>query len=305
MHFQSVRLNDGSLLPTIAFGTGSSMKYEDDVTKYVQQAIDVGFCHIDTAAIYKTEENVGIAIRESGLSRSDLYITTKYGGETTIQESFQNSLSKLGIKHVDLYLIHFPEAVKDFEAAWREFEGFKNSRLATSIGVSNFNLEQLQTVYKTASIKPAVNQIEFHPYNYTSHKSLLDFCAQHGIIVEAYSSLTPITKYSGGPVDAPLKAAASRLGITPTQVIFLWVRSKGVVVVTTSRSKDRLQEYLAIEDLAPLTDEEIAAIDKAGANGPPSFFRRRYKTVLSLAAFLLWGLVKLSIVFFIFRRVAG
>ncbi|KAF5308974.1 hypothetical protein D9758_018486 [Tetrapyrgos nigripes] len=102
-------------------------------------------------------------------------------------------------------------------------------------------------------------------------KPIINYCQENGIVVEAYSSLAPITTYPGGPVDIPITAAALRLGITPTQVIFLWVRAKGAVIVTTTSSKERMKEYLAVNDLPPtsLTHEEIAAIDHAGANGPP------------------------------------
>ncbi|KAK7048634.1 Aldo/keto reductase [Favolaschia claudopus] len=268
MPFENVHLNDGNEIPAIAFGTGSEMKGKD-VTHYCAQALDSGFSHIDTAQYYGTEATVGQAIQESGLPRSDLYVTTKYHhGE--IQFSVRASLHYLKLQYLDLYLIHGPSLVPDLEAAWKQFERIKDDGLAKSIGVSNFSLEQLQSVVKTARILPAVHQISFNPYNYAQNKALLEYSAKHGIVTEAYSSLAPITKYPGGPVDAPVAAAAKRLGITPTQVILLWVKSKGVVIVTTSRTKSRLEEYIEVGDLPPLTDDEIAAIDAAGAKGPPS-----------------------------------
>ncbi|KAH7925587.1 Aldo/keto reductase [Leucogyrophana mollusca] len=262
-----VFLNDGNEMPTIAFGTGSTMKYKD-VTVYVQQAIEAGICHIDTAARYGTECSVGIAIEESGLKRSDLFVTSKYGGGD-IQLAVRESLSELGLDYLDLYLVHFPGLLTDYEANWREFEMIKEQGLAMSIGVSNFDLEKLQRIMNIARIKPAVNQIELHPYNYASHKTLLKYAASHGVAIAAYGSLCSLTTFAGGPVDAPIHAAARRLHVTPTQVIFSWVRSKGVTIVTTSRSKERLQEYLAVEDLPRLSREEIAAIDSAGAKGAP------------------------------------
>ncbi|KAG2039536.1 Aldo/keto reductase [Suillus americanus] len=268
----TVTLNDGNEFPIIAFGTGSSMIFKD-VTDYVGQAIENGFSHIDTAQFYRTEAYVGLAIKESGLPRSSLYITTKYSFDGPPREAIQQSLNKLGLSYVDLYLVHFPKLFSDFESGWQEFEKMKKDGLTRSIGVSNFTLEDLQKLLKTAVTKPAVNQIRFHPYNYASHKALLEYCAKQSITVEAYGSLNSITQNPGGPVDAVVNAAAKRIGATPNQVIFSWVRSKGVAIVTTSRSEERLQEYLAVEDLhheAPLTDEEIAAIDDAGAKGPPS-----------------------------------
>lgn len=267
MPFGTVTLNDGNEFPTIAFGTGSTMKFRD-VTDYVGQAIENGFSHIDTAQFYQTETYVGLAIKESGLPRSSLYITTKYSGPGKSQQAIQQSLNKIGISYVDLYLVHFPKLFS--ESVWQELEKMKKDGLTRSIGVSNFTLEDLQKLLKTAVTKPAVNQIKFHPYNYASHKALLEYCSKQNIIVEAYGSLYSITQNPGGPVDVVVNAAAERIGATPNQVIFSWVRSKGVSIVTTTRSKERLQEYLAVEDLPPLTAEEIAAIDDAGAKGPPS-----------------------------------
>ncbi|OAX44327.1 Aldo/keto reductase [Rhizopogon vinicolor AM-OR11-026] len=304
MPFGTVTLNDGNEFPTIAFGTGSTMKYKD-VTDYVGQAIENGFSHIDTAQFYQTESYVGLAIKETGLPRSSLYITTKYSGTGSSQEAIQQSLNNIGVSYLDLYLVHFPEVLPDFESGWQEFEKMKKDGLARSIGVSNFTVEQLQKLLKTAVIRPTVNQIDFHPYNYASHKTLLEYCAKQNILVEAYGSLNSITQNPGGPVDAVVDAAAKRIGATPNQVIFSWVRSKGVAIVTTSRNKERLEEYLAVEDLPPLTAEEIAAIDEAGAKGPPSQLLRevaklamQYKfgrspiLFMCLAAAVMLGLVR-------------
>jgi len=289
MPFGTIVLNDGNKIPAIAFGTGSNLKGHD-VCEYVEQALECGFTHIDAAAYYQNEYTVGTAIKESGLARSDLYITTKYS-RGDIQDSLDTSLTNLGLKQVDLYLIHRPAAVEqDFEGGWKAFEKIKEDGLAKSIGVSNFNVEQLQTILKTAKIKPAVNQIEFHPYNYAEQKPLLEFSAKHGIATEAYSSLSPITQMPGGPVDIPIAAAAKRIGATPTQVILSWVRSKGIVVVTTSKTKEHLQEYLAVPDLPPLTEEEILAIEEAGAKGYP---------FSSLSPYRVSGFRQLNALFFV------
>ncbi|KAJ7453143.1 NADP-dependent oxidoreductase domain-containing protein [Mycena latifolia] len=303
MPFGTVTLNDGKKIPAIAFGTGSIYKHTD-VTQLVNQALETGFSHIDTAAYYETEKYIGDVIRESGLSRSDLYITTKYLlGD--VQEGIQISLANLGLKYVDLYLIHQPRVVPDIDAAWKEFEAIQKDGLAKSIGVSNFTLEQLQKLVKSALVWPAVDQIELHPYNYAANKSLLEWSAQHGIVIEAYSSLSSITKFPGGPVDAPVAAAAARLGISATQVLLSWVRAKGAVIVTTSSNKGRLEEYMAVADLPPLSDAEIAAIDEAGAKGPPGILSsqllsvrgRRLTLKTALTAFLL---VFLALFFFHF-----
>ncbi|KAI0087780.1 Aldo/keto reductase, partial [Irpex rosettiformis] len=265
MPFGTVTLNDGNKIPTIAFGTGSKWK-GTDVTQYVEQALKVGFVHLDTAQFYRTEPYVGKAIERSGAQRENLYITTKYGGIGTPRWAITQSLKNLGIDSVDLYLIHTPKSV-NVHFTWLEFEKFKIEGLAKSIGVSNFDLEQLQKLVKESSIKPAVNQISLNPYNYEENKGLLAYAAKHDIIIEAYSSLAPITRYPGGPVDKPVNDAAKRLGATPTQVILAWVRSKGVVIVTTSSTEAHLREYLDVADLPALTEREIAAIDAAGAQG--------------------------------------
>ncbi|KAJ7143517.1 Aldo/keto reductase [Mycena crocata] len=274
MPYGTVTLNDGNEMPTIAYGTGSVLKGKD-VTALCQQAMEVGFSHIDTAQAYGTEETVGRAVRESALPRSDLFITSKYHhGE--IQMSVRVSLYLLKLQYLDLYLIHHPSFVRDLDFAWKQFERIKDDGLAKSIGVSNFNLEQLQNLVKVARILPAVNQISLNPYNYAENKDLIAYSAKHGIVTEAYSSLAPITKAPGGPVDAPVAAAAKRLGITPTQVILLWARSKGASIVTTSSSKEHLEEYMQVGDLPlDLTQDEIAAIDEAGAKGPPSVLVQR------------------------------
>ncbi|KAG6856967.1 hypothetical protein H0H87_011637 [Tephrocybe sp. NHM501043] len=303
MPFGNIKLNDGNQIPGIGFGSGSVNKGKD-VTDIVHQAIEAGFSHLDTAQAYQNEESVGEALRESGLAREELFVTTKYSSGL-IRNSFDESLRKvcvsgltlisrhpnpnipiqLGLTYVDLYLIHHPRTVlPDFEGSWRSFEKIKEDGLAKSVGVSNFDVEDLRAVVKIARIKPAVNQIEFHPYTYTKHKPLLEYAAKHGIVIEAYSSLAPITKFRGGPVDAPVEAAAKRLDITSNQVIFAWVRAKGAVIVTTSSKKERLEEYLAVADLPPLTDEEIQAIDEAGAKGPPRTIDTRLRVCIVLAA---------------------
>ncbi|KAF8811550.1 2,5-diketo-D-gluconic acid reductase [Phlegmacium glaucopus] len=299
MPFYDKELNDGNKIPSIAYGTGSVNK-GNDIHEYIELALDTGFSHIDTAQWYGNEQGVAIAIRESGLDRSDLFITTKYGGLGSVEDAIRSSLKKIEIKQLDLYLIHTPRVIEngDFEGIWRKFEGCKQEGLTKSIGVSNFTVEDLQNLLKIAHIKPAVNQIRLHPYNHAENAPLLDYHSKHGIVTEAYGSLASITSFPGGPVDVPVEKAAQRLGISPTQVIFLWVKAKGAVIVTTSSSKQHLEEYFAAGDLPPLTEEEVAAIDAAGAKGPPVtlrstkerlLVRRTWLLTSSLAFFALLG----------------
>lgn len=264
-------LNDGNQIPVLAFGTGSKFKSKD-VTAVVEQALEAGFSHIDTAAFYANEHFVGAAIRESGLSREDVWVTGKYdGSDDDVQGAVRTTLRKLGLAHLNLYLVHGLWTIvnDDVEKLWGHMVEVREAGLARSIGVSNFTLELLQRVVKTGKTVPAVNQIEFHPYNYASWKEALEFSAKHGIVTEAYGSLAPLTKYPGGPVDPVLATIARRIGGSPGQVLFKWVHAKGFVVVTTTERRSRLDEYLAVVHLPDLTPDEIEAIDKAGALGPP------------------------------------
>ncbi|EJD38895.1 Aldo/keto reductase [Auricularia subglabra TFB-10046 SS5] len=266
MSYGSVKLNDGRRAPRIAYGAGSVWKRED-VTPYVLQALREGFDHLDNAQYYGNEQYVGAAIAQSGLSRKDLFITSKFGFGN-VDEAIAASLSNLGVDYLDLYLIHNPiSAGDDIPGTWAALERVRARGQAISIGVSNFGVDHLTVLLASAQVVPVVNQIQLHPYNYAEQLASIELCARHGIVIEAYSSLTPITKTPGGPVDAPLARAAKRIGGTPAQVIFQWLRQKGFMIVTTSGKAERLQEYLAVPSLPPLTDEEITGIEEAGKQG--------------------------------------
>lgn len=266
MSYGSVKLNDGHKAPRIAYGAGSVWKRED-VTPYVLQALREGFDHLDNAQYYGNEKYVGAAIEQSGLSRKDLFITSKFGfGD--VDEAIAASLSNLGIDYLDLYLIHNPiSADGDIPGTWAGLERVHARGQAVSIGVSNFEVSHLEELLASANVVPAVNQIQLHPYNYAEQLSTIQLCAEKGIVIEAYSSLTPITKTPGGPVDAPLARAAARIGGTPAQVIFQWLRQKGFMIVTTSGKAERLQEYLAVPSLPSLSDDEVKDIEEGGKQG--------------------------------------
>ncbi|KIJ96922.1 hypothetical protein K443DRAFT_270581 [Laccaria amethystina LaAM-08-1] len=277
MPWDRVQLNDGHSIPGIGFGTWKLGNGRGSIDQ-VDQALSVGFSHIDTAQFYANEEQAGIAIRESGLARNDIFVTTKYSGVDglDIETSVQNSLMKLGLRYIDLYLIHFPWlAQPDIPTAWKKMEALKDQGLVKSIGVSNFEVYHLEILLASAKIKPAANQILLHPYVYAQQAPLLEYCAANNIAVEAYSVLIPVTSLPGGPVDAPLKSVADRLGASVDQVLLAWAKAKGVVVVTMSTKKYRLEGYLAAGDLV-LTPDDIARIDEAGAkqNFASVFLRR-------------------------------
>ncbi|KAF5391006.1 hypothetical protein D9757_004061 [Collybiopsis confluens] len=268
MPWKNVQLNSGYEMPTIAFGTWKLGNGQGTIDQ-VDQAINVGFNHVDTAQSYRNEQEAGQAIRESGLSRSDIFITTKYSGLNglDIKTSIQNSLNNLGVSYVDLYLIHHPSLARpDIPTAWKEMEELKLKGLVKSIGVSNFGVDDLARLLASAKIPPAANQILLHPYVYAQQAPIIDYAKKHDIVIEAYSSLIPLTQRPGGPVDVPVKEIAKKHNVAPEQVLLAWVNAKGAVCVTTSSKKDRLQRYLDAGDLK-LSDAEIEAIEAAGALG--------------------------------------
>ncbi|KAH9965267.1 Aldo/keto reductase [Russula dissimulans] len=290
MPWDLIKLNDGNFIPSIAFGTWGIGNGQSPIDQ-VEQAISVGFGHIDTAQAYRNEEEAGRAVRESGLARKDIYITTKYSGldGLDIETSIHNSLKNLGVEYVDLYLIHHPRLARpDIRTAWAEMEAIKRAGLTKSIGVSNFGVDDLKVLLASAKIKPAANQILLHPYVHTRQAPLLAFAAAHDIVSEAYSALIPITHQPGGPVDKLVNEIAQRLNATADQVLLAWVKAKGAVVVTTSSKKFRLEGYLAAADLQ-LSPADIEAIDLAGAKGA----RREafVKTVRVLAELMLVGAI--------------
>ncbi|KAL0958942.1 hypothetical protein HGRIS_014257 [Hohenbuehelia grisea] len=182
MPWEAHDLNDGNSIPGIAFGTWT-LGNGQGVIDQVDQAISVGFSHVDTAQSYRNEEEAGRAIRESGLSRAELFVTTKYSGLNglDIETSIQNSLKNLGISYVDLYLIHHPRlATPDIPTAWKKLEEIKAKGLAKSIGVSNFDVRDLEILLASAKVKPAANQILLHPYVYARQVPILEYAAKQG-----------------------------------------------------------------------------------------------------------------------------
>jgi len=261
-------LNSGYSIPSVAYGTGSMGSGQWPIDQ-ITQAFDTGFYHIDTAQLYRNEADVGTAITEFGLERSNIFITTKYSGlnRLDIPTSIRNSLDYLNTSYVDLYLIHNPKlAVPDIPTVWAQMEKVQEEGFARSIGVSNFNEKQLEILLSSARIKPAANQIYLHPYIYQQQSPTLEYAAKHDIVIEAYGALTPVTGEPGGPVDAPLNEIATRLGATADQVLLAWIKAKGAVAVTTSSKKTRLLSYLSAGDLE-LSAEDVKAIDAAGAIG--------------------------------------
>jgi len=264
---------DGNKLgiPVIGYGTGTEWYTGDqngpinhELVASIKLALSLGFTHLDAAEMYGTDKEIGVAINESGIPREKLFVTTKvYSGIQDPALSLNNSLARLKLDYVDLYLIHGPFfSGITIKEAWVKMEEVHKSGKAKAIGVSNFRPQDLDEILSIASVKPAVNQIEYNPY--LQQPDIVAACHKHGIIVEAYGPLTPLFRKSGGPIDAVLHEIASAHKKTPSQILLRWSTQKGNVVVTTSRNEGRLKDILDIFSFS-LTNEEIKKIDEEGS----------------------------------------
>lgn len=262
-----ITLNNGVTIPQLGFGVFKVRP--EDTRETTLAALNVGYRHIDTAQMYGNEVGVGEAVRESGLDRSEVFVTSKlnnpYHAPDDALAAFDQSLVDLDIGYLDLFLIHWPmPAVGDFVATWRAMEQMLATGSVRAIGVSNFHEPHLQRVIDEATIVPAVNQIEVHPY--LVQDPLRDFCRQQGIAVEAWS---PIAR---GRVltDPTVVAIADKTGRTPAQVVLRWHVQRGDIVFPKSSRPERMAENFEIFDF-DLTDEDMAAItglDRGERTGP-------------------------------------
>ncbi|MCL6593135.1 MAG: aldo/keto reductase [Alicyclobacillus sp.] len=234
----------------------------EEVEFAVRTALEVGYRSIDTAALYRNEAGVGRALRASGVPREQVFITTKVwnsdqGYDATLR-AFAVSREKLGIDVVDLYLIHWPVKGKYLET-WRALETLYAEGKVRAIGVSNFQIHHLQDVLAVCKVKPAVNQVECHPY--LTQAELRAFCAQQGIRMEAWS---PLAK--GRVLDDPVvQAIAQKHGKTPAQVVIRWHLQHQVVVIPKSVRAERIRSNADVFDFA-LTPEDMAALDGLNRN---------------------------------------
>lgn len=252
------KLNNGIEIPMLGLGV---FRMEDKKEAYnsVRKAIDLGYRHIDTAKVYENEEPVGRAIRESGVSREEMFVTTKLWNEDiandNAQKAFETSLKKLGLDYVDLYLVHWP--LKDkYVTIWKEMEKIAQSDKARAVGVSNYQKNHLQEIIDLKSLVPAVNQIELHPY--MSQQPLVDFCKQHDINIESWSPLC--ANKNNLLQEQSLKKIGEKYSKTAAQVVLRWNIERGLIVIPKSSNPKRQAENLDVFDFE-LTTEDIQVID--------------------------------------------
>jgi 2,5-diketo-D-gluconate reductase A len=267
----AIELNDGRHIPQLGFGVYKVAP--DETAQAVRTALDVGYRHVDTAAMYGNEQGVGRGIRDAGVDRADVFITSKLNNgfhePNDARTAFDATLAALGTDYVDLYLIHWPLPTRydgDFVSTWRTLEEFAGDGRARSIGVSNFQVPHLRRLAAATDTVPAVNQIEAHPY--FTNADVRDYGRQHGIVTEAWSPIARGTVL-GDPVVTRI---AESTGRTPAQVVLRWHVQRGDVVFPKSVSPQRIAENFSLFDFE-LSDADVAAISaldrgEAGRIGP-------------------------------------
>ncbi|MHA6533662.1 aldo/keto reductase [Paenibacillus sp. BAC0078] len=253
-------LNDGVTMPWLGLGVWQA-KNGEEVINAVKSAVETGYRSIDTAAGYKNEEGVGQAIRECGVPRDELFITTKLWngdqGYESALKAFEVSRKKLGLDVVDLYLIHWPVAGK-YRDSWKALVHLQQEGLVRSIGVSNFQPHHLEEIIEDTGVVPSVDQVEFHPL--LTQRELLKYAKAHDIQVEAWSPLMQ------GNLDLPLlQELAGKYGKTAAQIVLRWDLQQGVVTIPKSVHAKRIAENAGFFDFT-LSDEEVKAIEALNRN---------------------------------------
>jgi methylglyoxal/glyoxal reductase len=250
------KLHNGIEIPYVGLGV-YKMEEHDEAVKAIKKAIDIGYRSIDTASFYDNEESVGQAVRESGIRREDLFITSKVwntdqGYESTLK-SFEKSLKRLDMDYLDLYLIHWPVA-DHYKDTWKAFERLYDEGLIKAIGVSNFKQHHLEELMKNSNEKPVINQIELHPR--LSQQPLRDYCRENEIAVEAWS---PIAR--GRLLNEPvLNHIAGKYNKTAAQVILRWHLQNGVIIIPKSVKESRMIENINLFDFE-LSLEDMTQIN--------------------------------------------
>ncbi|KAI0723129.1 Aldo/keto reductase [Earliella scabrosa] len=276
------KLNTGALMPAVGLGGwgGATDEERAKAWEFMTPALKLGYRLIDTAWSYGTERSVAKAIKDSGIPREQVWITTKLHHQhhgPYVEQYFEDSLRKLETDYVDLYLIHWPMASKYdendpepkdadgnhivydtpiFNETWARLEKLYESGKAKAIGVSNFSVKNLEKLLETAKVVPAVNQVELHPF--LVQQELKDYCDKKGIILTAYAA----TAWAQGRDHPTIVELAAKYKVQPTQIVYAWHIARGISILARSAKEDRLKEALTLPTLDPEDVERITALDR-------------------------------------------
>lgn len=271
---KTVKLNDGTLIPRVGLGVFRT-RIGEETEQAVRWALDAGYRHIDTAKAYRNEESVGKAIRESGIDRKEIFITTKLWNEEVrsgkTRHAFFDSMDRLGVDYIDLYLIHWP--AEGFEQAWLEMEKLYEEGYVKSIGVSNFHKNHLDALNIKGRYIPSVDQIESHPY--FSNQELIDELHRRGIAAEVWSPLAGGNRAQELLAEPVLHQIGRKYGKSAAQVVLRWHMQRDTIVIPKSVHQDRIVSNLDLFDFE-LSSEDMYLIssldrgERVGAN-PDTF----------------------------------
>lgn len=286
----------GDQVPAVGFGSGSKHRLkkwgnpemnddsiDPEIVTVIADAINAGFNHLDGAETYTTRAEMGLAIKESGVARKHLWITDKYDqgwanfkrastSPSGPRESILKGLKALGVEYYDLFLIHSPFFDENLvnvtlAEAWKQLEQCYEEGLVKNIGVSNFDVENLDKLMKVATHKPQVNQIEYHLYLQNQTDGISDYCRENNIQIEAYCPLTPALESRINDANHPLKPEFKKLcekyNVEPSVISLRWIYQSGVIPITTSSNAERMKQAFQMFDFE-LTDEEFDTLTKIG-----------------------------------------
>ncbi|CAM3011294.1 aldo/keto reductase [Saccharomonospora xinjiangensis] len=267
-HVPNITLNTGATMPQLGYGVFQVSPGE--VTGLVSEALRAGYRSIDTAAIYGNEEGVGRAIAESDLAREDLFVTTKlwndHQGYDSTLAALDESMARLGLDYIDLYLIHWPVPSKDtYVETWKAMQRLHEEGRAKAIGVSNFQIPHLRRLLDETDVVPALNQIELHPN--LPQRQLREFHAEHGIATEAWS---PLGQGKGLLDDPTLTSLAAEYGKSPAQIVLRWHIQLGNITIPKSATPSRIKQNIEVFDFELSADDmaTITALETGVRVGP-------------------------------------